>query len=52
MMPADLMKRVVEACGWRAEGEQGAWAVLGQHAMIAIPLRLEPPGAATGLGAS
>jgi hypothetical protein len=23
MMPADLVKRVVEACGWRAEGELG-----------------------------
>jgi hypothetical protein len=23
MIPADLVKRVVEACGWRAEGELG-----------------------------
>jgi hypothetical protein len=23
MMPADLVKRVVEVCGWRAEGELG-----------------------------
>ena len=27
MMPADLVKRVVEACGWRAEGELGKGVV-------------------------
>ena len=27
MMPADLVKRVVEACGWRAEGELGEGVV-------------------------
>jgi hypothetical protein len=27
MMPADLVKRVVEACGWRAEVEQGEGVV-------------------------
>jgi hypothetical protein len=28
MMPADLVKRVVEACGWRAERELGEGVVL------------------------
>ena len=27
MMPEDLVKRVVEACGWRAEGELGEGVV-------------------------
>jgi hypothetical protein len=27
MMPADLVKRVVEACGWRAKGELGKGVV-------------------------
>ncbi len=27
MMPADLVKRVVEECGWRAEGEPGEGVV-------------------------
>ena len=27
MMPAELVKRVVEACGWRAEGELGEGVV-------------------------
>jgi hypothetical protein len=27
MMPADLVKRLVEACGWRAEGELGEGVV-------------------------
>ena len=27
MMPADLVKRVVEACGWSAEGELGEGVV-------------------------
>ena len=27
MMSADLVKRVVEACGWRAEGELGEGVV-------------------------
>ena len=27
MMPTDLVKRVVEACGWRAEGELGKGVV-------------------------
>jgi hypothetical protein len=27
MMPTDLVKRVVEACGWRAEGELGEGVV-------------------------
>jgi hypothetical protein len=28
MMPADLVKQVVEACGWRKEGELGEGVVL------------------------